>query len=599
MIRKLIAMLILAVLVGFWQPPAADAANTAAAISAAAAANAADATNAAAADLIVTGARIYTMDATRTWADAFAVKDGKFVYVGDVAGCASWSGAQTKSWKLTPEQMVLPGFHDCHVHLAESGLQMRQCDITACKTVEEIIQTIRKYAREHKTDKWIVGSGWSLPLFPNTAPTAALLDTAVSDRPALIESQDGHSSWANTLALKAAGITRHLPDPPRGRIERDEKGEPGGTLRESAVQLVEKHVPPCSFEERLAGARAALKLANSFGLTGAQDANSSEEILRTYRELDRKKELTLRLVAAQQTDADAKDLKAEVLRLVRLRKEYSGDRLRASAAKIFADGVIEARTAALLKPYEGKSGGEGILNVSQDRFNEFARLLDGAGFQIHTHAIGDRAIRVALNAYENVKMTKRGALNGRHQIAHLQLIDAQDIPRFRRIGVLANFEPYWAFADDYVVKSTIPVIGPERTSRNYPIKSVFDSGAIVTAGSDWSVTTLNPLDAIQVAVTRQSLDGRTEPFNARERMSLPDILAAYTINGAYANGEEKLTGSIEVGKYADFLILDRNLFEIAPVHIHDAKVVATVVEGEVVYANDKGQALAGVDGGRK
>lgn len=538
---------------------------------------------AAEADLIITGARIYTMDAARSWADALAIKNGRFLYVGDVGGCNKFKGAKTRIWTLKPDQMVLPGFHDCHVHLAESGLQMRQCDITACKTVEVIIQTIKKYAETHTSEKWIIGSGWSLPLFPNTAPTAALLDTAVSDRPALIESQDGHSSWANSLALKAAGITRNTPDPPRGRIERDDSGEPIGTLRESAVELCEKLVPPPSFDERLAGARLAVKLANSFGLTSAQDANASEAILRTYREMDRKGELTLRLVAAQQTNADAKSLPSEVERLVRLRKKYSGGRLRASSAKIFADGVIEARTAALLKPYEGSNGGTGILNVPQDRFNQFARLLEAAGFQIHTHAIGDRAIRVTLNAYENVKKNNRGMLNGRHQIAHLQLIDPEDISRFRRIGVVANFEPYWAFSDDYVVKSTIPVIGAERTSRNYPIKSVFNSGAVVTAGSDWSVTTLNPLDAIQVAVTRQSLDGKTDPFNVQERSSLPEILQAYTINGAYVNGQEKETGSIEVGKFADLVVLDRNLFDIAPVTIHDAKVDATVIEGKVVY----------------
>lgn len=419
-------------------------------------------------------------------------------------------------------------------------------------------------------------------MFPNANPGKAMLDQIVPDRPVFLVAADGHSAWVNSRALEIAGITRETPDPSNGRIERDGRtGEPSGTLREQALQLVAVHLPPYTPEEYRQGLKRALALANRFGITSFQEANATEEILRAYAELDRSGELTARVVAAMHVDPSKGA--EQIRRLEQWKSRYQTAHVRPSAAKIFCDGVIESRTAALLEPYLGGTGGRGEPNLEPEALDRLAIALDRAGFQIHIHAIGDRAIRMALDAYAAAQ-TANGKRDSRHLIAHLELIDARDIPRFRQLNVIANFQPLWAYPDTYITQLTIPVLGPARSQWLYSISSVVKSGAVVACGSDWSVSSMNPLDAIQVAVTRRGLDeGPGAAWIPQQAADLASMLACYTINGAYSNFEEAETGSIEAGKSADLIVLDRNLFEIPPHQIHEAKVLLTLFEGREIF----------------
>jgi predicted amidohydrolase YtcJ len=478
--------------------------------------------------------------------------------------------------------MLLPSFHDSHVHPVSSGIELGDCQLSELATVEQILEAVRRYAEQNPQKPWIRGTGWQLPVFADANPHKSLLDKVVPDRPVYLVAADGHSAWVNSRALEVAKITKDTPDPKPGRIERDPKtGEPTGTLREDAMRLVAGQLPKYTPEDYLNGLRRALEMANRFGITSLQDAAVSEAELNAYAELDRRGELTARVVAALYVEP-SKGV-SQIPRLIAMRQKYQGRRLRATATKIFADGVIEARTAALLEPYLGTNGDRGKANVEPDAFNPLVAALDREGFQVHIHAIGDRAIRNALDAFEFAR-AKNGSRDARHHIAHIELFSPQDIPRFRRLGVIANFQPLWAFADPYIVKLTLPILGPERSRWLYPIRSLAATGAIIACGSDWSVSSMSPLEAIQVAITRRGLgEGQGPAWIPEETVDLAQILAGYTINGAYVNFEEAETGSIEVGKAADLIVLDRNLFEIPAHEIYQAKVLLTLLEGKAVY----------------
>ncbi len=532
------------------------------------------------ADLVLHHGAIYTMSAARTWAEAVAIDNGRIVYVGTEDGIKPWLGSRTKRVDLQGK-MVLPGFHDSHVHPVTGGIELGECNLNGLTTPQQILAAIRRYAEQNPNAPWIRGGGWDLPIFPNANPHKSLLDQIVPDRPVYLAAADGHSAWVNSRALQEAGITKDTPDTPHGRIERDPKtGEPTGTLREDAMDLVAEHLPEYTADDYLKGLRRGLEMANRFGITSLQEASADSNLLEAYKELDRRGELTARVVAAMYVDP-AQGV-AQIPRLVAMRQKYQSKRLRVNSVKIFADGVIEARTAAVLEPYLDH-GDLGKANLDPQVFNGLLTALDREGFQIHVHAIGDRAIRMALDAFQSA-VSANGQRDSRHHIAHLELINPQDIPRFRQLAVIANFQPLWAYADSYITELTEPALGPARSRWLYPIASVLKTGAVMACGSDWSVSSMNPVDAMQVAVTRRGLEDSTgAAWIPQELAELPTMIAGYTINGAYVNFEEQETGSIEVGKAADLIVLDRNLFEI-PVHtIHRAKVLLTLLEGKEVY----------------
>lgn len=540
------------------------------------------------ADLVLRGGAVYTAVPGASWSEAVAVRDGRIAFVGNDTDVTRWVGSRTEVIDLGG-RALLPGFHDSHIHPVKGGIELGALDLTGAASRSDLLERIARYVREHPDAAWIEGRGWGLPLFPGAHPHRSLLDSIVPDRPAYLKAQDGHSAWVNSRALSAAGITRATPDPAGGTIERDTDGEPSGTLRETAMGLVEHVVPEPTPAEYVAALRHALRMAARFGVTGIQAVGVDEPRLAAYAQVERRGELTAYVTAALLVDTEVGTANpaAEVERLVALRRRYRGRLVSPVAAKLFVDGVIEAHTAALLEPYLDRPGERGDPIMPPERLNRLAVALASRGFQLHFHAIGDRAVRMALDATERAREAS-GASDQRHMVAHLQLIDPGDVGRFAGLGVVAVFQPLWAYRDRYITELTEPRLGPERSSRLYPIGSVVETGAVVAGGSDWPVSSMNPLRAMQVGVIRRRPESGSGPaWLPNETVYLPTMIAAYTRNGAYASHMDDETGTIEVGKSADMVVLDRNPFEVAPEALHEVRVLLTVFAGRVVYRDPR------------
>jgi predicted amidohydrolase YtcJ len=534
------------------------------------------------ADLVLRHGAIYPFAADSVRVETLAVRDGRIVYAGEDGGVGRFIERRTVVLELAG-RMVLPGFRDTHVH-PSAGVGLSECRFDELKTRQAVLDSLRRCAENHPEQPWIRGRGWQLPVFPQANPRKEWLDAVVPDRPVYLTAADGHSAWVNSKALELAGVTRGTSDPPNGRIERDPAtGEPSGTLRERAADLVAKQLPPRTQTELRAGLLRAVALANSFGIVALHEASADPALLEAYAALDSAGQLTARTIAAIRVDPLAGPGQVDSLRAWRGR--FAGRRyFSPSAAKFFVDGVIEAKTAALLAPYLGDPNGwRGEPNFSPGALDTLVAAVDAAGFQVHQHAIGDRAVRMALDALAFARR-HNGPRDARPLIAHLELIDPADIPRFAELEVIPSFQPLWAYADDYITRLTEPVLGPERSRWLYPIASVAKTGAHLAAGSDWSVSSLNPLDAIQVAVTRRGLDAPSGPaWIPEEVLDLGSILTAYTTGGAYAAGEEALRGTLELGKAADLIVLDRDLFRIPVTQIHTVRVLLTLLDGKEVW----------------
>jgi predicted amidohydrolase YtcJ len=538
------------------------------------------------AQLALTNGAIYTVDGARSWAQAVAIRDGRIVYVGTDKGVQDHIGPETKVIDLDG-RMVLPGFQDVHVHPISAGIEANACNLNGLDGIDAYVAAIKKYADEHPDEPWITGGGWLMSAFgPGGMARRELIDAVVPGRPVMLSSTDGHTVWVNTRALEIAGITKETPDPPDGRIDRDPKtGEAIGSLQEGAGSLIASKMPPTTDEKREAGLRYAIKHLNGFGITAVQDASVNEDDLKAYRKLDEAGDLSLRVVGSIWWERDKGVEQIEGIK--RLRSEYTKGRVDAGTVKIMQDGVIENYTAVVLEPYilAGEKNVYGIPMVEPEKLKQAVTQLDAQGFQVHFHAIGDGAIRQALDAVEAARKAN-GDLGHRHHISHLQLIHPDDVPRFRELGVVANFQPLWAYADEYITELTLPFMTRERAQWLYPIGSVQKSGAVVAFGSDWSVSSANPFEEMETAITRLgALGDTTEPLLPGESIALPEAIAAFTINAAYTNRIEKDTGSIEVGKLADLIVLDRNLFEIPPADMSDTKALVTLLEGEAVHGN--------------
>jgi predicted amidohydrolase YtcJ len=550
------------------------------------------------ADLLILGAPVWTGDPARPWADAVAVRAGRVAAAGPEREVAALRGPATRVLALDGG-LVLPGFADAHVHTAAGGLELAQCDLHEVEP-EAYPAAVARYAAEQPAAAWVLGGGWVMDAFGTAGPHRGVLDAVVADRPVLLESTDGHTAWVNSRALELAGITRATPDPPRGRVERDAAGEPTGALHEVAMDLVGDLAPepgPAEWEAAVERGQAHL---HRLGITAWQDAAVGPEMLAAYRAVAERGRLTGRAVAALRWDVEAGTAQLPDLVERRRQAEGSGEpqggapvnrpgRLRASAVKIFADGVFENRTAAMLEPYLDSDGRPSAnLGIGMLEAEELARVvtaLDGEGFDVHVHAIGDRAVRDTLDAFA-AAAAANGRRDARHQIAHLQFVHPADRPRFRRLGVVANAQPYWSCLDGYMRELTLPFLDPERAGWQYPWASLRRAGAVLAFGSDWTVSTANPLEEIEVAVGRMvpgEPDG--EPFLPDERVDLPAALAAFTSGSAYALRLEDQTGSVTPGKLADLAVLDRDPFDPAAGPVGGVRVLATLVEGEPVHAD--------------
>jgi len=537
------------------------------------------------ADVVLHGGPVYTMDPVRSWAEAVAIRGNRIVYVGSSQGVAGFiTPGRTKVVDLKG-RMLLPAFQDAHIHPISGGVSFALgCALYGVEGKEAYQKRVAECAAKSAAGVWVRGDGWLLSAFaPTGIPDRRLLDAVSPDRPVYLESSDGHSAWVNSRALQIAGITRDTADPAGGRIDRDSKGEPIGSLQDTAMALVSERIPPYTAEQRRDGLRYALRMLHGFGVTSFQDASVSADGLEVYRALDEAGELTARVVASLWWERDQGV--EQIPRLVDLRRRYTRDRVRATTVKVMQDGVMEVQTAAVLKPYLGKGPGLGLTMIEPEKLKTAVTALDKEGFQVHFHAIGDRAIRDCLDGIEAARRAN-GARDARHHLAHIELFHPADIARFRQLGAVANFQPLWAYADPYIIDLTLPFLEPERRRWLYPIASLMRSGAVVAFGSDWSVTSANPLEEIEVAVTRMGAHGETKtPFIPEERIDLRDAIAAFTLNAAYVSFQEDRTGSIEEGKLADLIVLDRNLFAIPPEQISDAQVLLTLFDGKPVFGD--------------
>ncbi len=485
--------------------------------------------------------------------------------------------------------LLAPGFVDAHVHAVQGGLERIRCDLSGVHTREDYLAAIAAYALANPERPWILGGGWAMGAFPGSTATAADLDAIVPDRPVFLINRDHHGAWVNSRALELAGIGELTPDPADGHLDRDDDGRPNGTLHEGAMGLVSQHLPETDPAEYDAGFLEGQRYLHSMGVTGWQDA-----ILGAYGGMDDPSSTYLR--AAQSGDLTATVVGAlwwdrgrgveQVAELVERRAEFTHGRLRATSVKIMQDGIAENGTAALTAPYLDRCGhattNTGHSFVDGEALKQYVAALDAEGFQVHVHAIGDRGVREALDAFEGAA----GRRDRRHHIAHVQLIHPDDVPRFGRLGVAANLQALWACLDDQMVTLTLPFLGAERARWQYPFRDLDRTGAPLAMGSDWPVTTPDPLAAIHVAVNRTAYGASgpegEEQFLPEQALELATAFAAYTSGSARINHRDE-SGVLDEGTVADLVVLDRDPFTGPVEEIGATRVVSTWVDGEPVY----------------
>jgi predicted amidohydrolase YtcJ len=520
----------------------------------------------------------YHPDATVT------VRDGRIAAGDDAA-----TGSETVD---LAGGLLLPGFTDAHIHPIQGGLERMRCDLSGSAGRAAYLEVIAAYARERPGAEWILGGGWHQSDFPGGTPTAAEVDPVAPDRPLFLLNADHHGAWVNTRALALAGIDARTPDPADGRIERSPDGTPTGTLHEGAMDLVGRFVPETTHDELVAALLEAQAYLRSLGITGWQDAilgayANLPDAAAAYLDVAGSGRLTARVNAALWWRRDRGT--EQVAELAERRKALRAGRFRADAVKIMQDGVAENFTAGLLAPYLDASGNEtsnsGLSFLEPAVLNKAVTELDAAGFQVHVHAIGDRAVRETLDAFAAAR-AENGASGNRHHVAHLQVMDDADVGRFAELGVTANLQPLWAAYERQQLDLTIPFLGPERSARQYRFGDLRRYGARLAAGSDWPVSSPDPLAGIHVAVNRRlppdladfEIDAEYGAFLPEQALDLTAAFAAYTSGSAWVNHADQ-TGRIAPGALADLVVLDRDPFAEPPEAVSSARVLATYIEG--------------------
>lgn len=556
------------------------------------------------ADVIFRGGAIYTSDSSGRRlvpatapdgapAAAVAVAGGVIVAVG-AADAAEFADLRTPKTEVVDlrGRALLPGFQDAHAHPAFAGVTMIGCNLIGAATLDEAIGRIEGYAAAHPEKEWISGSGWRMEWFERGTPSRHQLDGLTGGRPAFLLNRDGHGGWASTRALELTGFDKNTPDPADGRFEREDDGSLQGTVHEGAADLVGAFVPKPTFDERLAGLLLAQRHMHERGITAWQDAIvgpylGSQDPLPVYLAAAESGRLTARVQGALWWE---RSRGAEQIDEITGRREIGqAGRFRANTVKIMQDGVAENFTAGMLEPYLDACGCQsterGLSHVDPEELRSHVTALDALGFQVHFHAIGDRAVRECLDAAAAARMAN-GTNDHRHHIAHLQVVHPDDVPRFAQLGVTANMQALWAAHEPQLDELTIPFLGPERADRQYVFGDLLRSGARLAAGSDWAVSSANPLRAIHVAVNRslyEATGAEAEPLLPGQALGLAEAMAAYSIGSAFVNHLDDVTGLVEPGKLADLIVLDRDPFTRPPAEIARTSVLATYVEGEAVY----------------
>ncbi|MER6395360.1 amidohydrolase [Kitasatospora sp. NPDC001603] len=540
------------------------------------------------ADLVFTNGPVHTGDPARTRATSLAVTGERITAVGHDE-VRELIGPGTEVVDLEG-RLLIPGFQDSHIHAVFGGTELAECDLTGTVGADEYLRRVAAFAAAHPDRTWITGGGWSMESFAGGLPTRQLLDSVVPDRPVYLVNRDHHGAWANTRALELAGLSRDTPDPADGRIEREPDGTPSGMLQEGATGLVARLVPPTDAAGRVAGLHRAQELLHSLGITGWQDAllgifNGQPDPSDAYAAAAEAGTLTARVTGALWWDRNRGA--DQIPELVARREQLTVGRFRAGSVKIMQDGIAENFTAALSTPYLDGCGcataNSGLSFVDPAALCGYVTALDALDFQVHFHALGDRAVREALDAIE-VARAANGRRGTRHHLAHLQVVHPSDLPRFAALGAIANIQPLWAAHEPQMDELTIPFLGPERAAWQYPFGGLLRAGATLAAGSDWPVSSPDPIAGIHVAVNRMepdATDGRV--FLPEQRLDLATALAAYTAGSAHVNGHDD-AGSLRTGHLADLVVLDRDFFAAPPEEIAATRVERTYVGGRLVYA---------------
>ncbi len=552
------------------------------------------------ADLILIGGRVRTPADPSGFAEAIAIRDGLIQAVGGVAGVRDLAGPRTRMIDLAG-RLTLPAFGDSHVHAINGGLESLRCNMLGLKTRQACLDTIAAYCAGLPAGAWVLGGGWSMEAFPGGTPTALDLDAVTGGRPAFLPNRDHHGAWVNTAALARAGVHAGTLDPVDGRVERYPDGSPAGTLHDGAMGLVARCVPAASAAELRTGLAAALEYLHGNGIAHYQDACvgtagelAISDTFDTYLDAVRDGSLTASVTGALWWDRHRGAAQYEDL-LAR-REQANTGRFRATTVKLMLDGVCETFTAAMGMPYLDRHGHatdhSGIFFIDPDELKTIVRRLSGEGFQLHFHALGDGAVTAGLDALAELPAAERAA--GRHHLAHLQFIKPSDMDRFAALGAVANFQPLWAMADPQMLELTLPFVGPERYQWQYQIGGLARRGTRLAFGSDWPVSSGDPLQEMHVAVNRvlSRVLGRAgtpeceEPFLPSEAVTVDMAVRAFTEGVAYINHEEDVTGRLLPGMRADVVVLDQDLFAIPAADIGNTSAALTVANGQVVHGDE-------------
>jgi predicted amidohydrolase YtcJ len=530
-----------------------------------------------AADLIITNAKVWTVDKTHPTAQAVAVLGDRIVAVGSNADIDVWRGHDTKVIDAGGK-LLLPGFNDAHVHFVSGGLQLESVQLNDATSKQEFVRRIAAQAKKTPKGEWIQGGDWDETKWsPLSLPTKELIDAVTPDNPVFVSRYDGHSALANSTALRLAGITSQTPDPPGGVIIRDAQGNPTGDLKDAATDIVFKVIPPLSHEQRLRAVRRAMEYAASLGVTSVQNMDPDYADIAAYAELLQNGELTTRIYAAPLIDQVDDQVK------IGIRHAFGGPFLRIGAVKAFADGSLGSRTAYFFEPFSDEPGNRGLLGEEMQPLSLMRdRMMkaDAAGLQICAHAIGDQAISIILDLYADI-VKAHGEMDRRLRIEHAQHMAAKDFDRFAQLNVIASVQPYHAIDDGRWAEG---YIGHDRASRTYAFRTFLNHWVHLAFGTDWDVAPLNPIWTVYAAVTRSTLDGKNpNGWFPDQKLTVAEAIEAYTMGSAYAEFQENVKGSITPGKLADMVVLSDDIFSIDPAKIRDVKVLKTIVGGKVVW----------------
>lgn len=537
--------------------------------------------------ILLTNGRFWTGDAKKPWAEAVAIAGGKIIAVGGNAEVTKLADAKAERMDLGGA-FAMPGFNDAHIHFLGGSERLFQVDLNSARSLEEMQQRVAKFAKENPgtgpEELWIRGFGWQYSFLPGKRlPTRQDLDAVVKDRPVYLSAYDGHTGWANSKALELAGVNKDTKFDGFGEIVRDADGHPTGVMKEGAQGLVSRVIPRTTRARKLEALRRGVKLAASLGMTSIQNAHGSQEDVELYKELLDSGELTVRVSVAQSLRPGVTQQQMDAI--AALARQYNGPMLRVGSVKIVVDGVIETHTAAMLEPYANHNS-TGTPAWTQEQLNDAVRMADKAGLQVYIHAIGDRGVRMSLDAFEAARKAN-GPRDHRHRVEHIETVAAADIPRFKPLGVMASMMPI--HADPETIDVWAAAVGPARISRSFAWRSLEQAGAHLVFSSDWpSAISIDPIRGVHNAVNRLATDGKPAGgWIPEQRISLESTLRAYTYSGAFSSFEENAKGTLAPGMAADIVVLDRDPFKVPPPQLHTLRVTRTFLAGRPVFTSGR------------